>query len=95
MADDAPEGWQVPQRRAMIAAILAPVTLLVVVVGAGWLYEHGIKGQRPSVTPFPAPGIESYVHDGVRDPERPAPRAQHDARIGAAKRAIVADGWPR
>jgi hypothetical protein len=95
MADDAPEGWQVPQRRAVIAAIAAPLTLLALVAGAGWLYERDFAVRQRPVTAFPAPGVESYVHDGARDPERPELKPQRDAQVDAAKRAVVAGGWPK
>jgi hypothetical protein len=95
MADDAPEGWQVPQRRAMIAAVTIPVTLLALVAAAGWLYERDFAVRHHPVTPFPAPGVESYVHDGALDPVRPAPTRRTDAQVDAAKQAVVAAGWPR
>jgi hypothetical protein len=95
MADDAPEGWHVPQRPAMIAAVAAPLTLLAVVSGAGWLYTHTLKPVPRQPIALPAPGVESYIHDGARDPVRREAKPKRDARIEAAKRAVVAQGWSR
>jgi hypothetical protein len=95
MADDAPEGWHVPQRRAMIFAAVAPLTLLAVVAGAGWLYRRDLAPHYAPVIPLPAPGIESFPHDGGNDPVRPAPQPKRDAPVEAAKRAIVAQGWQK
>jgi len=92
VADDTPEGWHVPQRPAMIFAVAAPLTLLAVAAGAGWLYDRDLAPKRGPVTPFPAPGVESFVHDGGNDPVRPASKPKRDAPVEAAKRAIVANG---
>jgi hypothetical protein len=96
MADDPSEGWAVPQRVPMIAAIAIPLTLLIVLIAAGWFYRHDLAPRRhPPVTVFPAPGVETYVHDGARDPVRSVATPTPDPRIDAAKRAIVAQGWSR
>ncbi|WP_156678106.1 hypothetical protein [Sphingomonas profundi] len=96
MADDAPEGWRVPQRPAMIAAAVVPAALLALVALAGWAYEREIAPRRHApITTFPAPGIETFVHDGAGDPPRPEPRRAADPRLAAAKRAVAAGGWPR
>lgn len=84
---DAPEGWRVPQRIAFVAALLVPLTLLVVIVAAGWVYGHYLRPKRQQpMTTFPAPGIETYIHDGHGDPARPPPQVQTDTAIAAAKR---------
>ena len=90
---DAPEGWHVPQRPAFIAAVAVPLVLLIVVAAAGRLYDRHLRpAHRQPVTTFPAPGVETFIHDGVRDPVRhPAPPAQ-DAAVAAAKRQVAAQG---
>jgi hypothetical protein len=96
MSDEAPEGWQVRQRPAMIAAVMIPLVLLLVVTVAGWFYCRDLApARRAPVTTFPAPGIETYSHDGAGDPQRPLPPTKADPRLDAAKRATVAQGWPR
>ena len=98
MADrDRAEGWSVRHRPAMIAALAVPCGLAALLFAAGWFYERDLRpGARQPVTPFPAPGLETFVHDGARDPHRPLPPVRRDARIAAAKRAVAAGsltGW--
>ena len=94
-----PEDWRVPQRAPMIAAVAIPLGLLGAVALAGHFYGSRIAPARAErVTPFPAPGIETYVHPGARDPHLPPAPHRPDPAIAAAKRAIVRDGmagWPR
>ena len=92
--DSVPEGWWVPQRRAMIVAASVPAVLLVVLLLAGRLYDRDLRPQhRQGVTAFPAPGLETAVHDGGGDPHRRGPVARADPAIEDAKRDVVADGW--
>lgn len=92
--DDEPEGWAVRTRPAYIAAAVTPVMLLVGVLAAGWGYTKYLQPEtRQGVKPFPAPGIESYIHDGLGDPERVRPRTKTDAAVETAKRAAIAEGW--
>ena len=90
-----PEEWHVRHRPALIAGLATPVVLLVLLLITGWLYNRNLRPltQQP-VTAFPAPGLQTFIHDGVEDPYRPRPRATPDAQVAAAKRAIVADGIP-
>lgn len=90
----APEGWQVPQRKAMIAAVSFPLALLTIVLVGGWFYERDVApGHRAPVTTFPAPGLETAIHDGALDPERPPLPTRPDPAIAAAKRAQIERGW--
>lgn len=95
----APEGWQVPQRAPMIAAALVPLVLLAALLGLGHLYDVRLRPQtHVAVQTFPAPGIDTYIHDGGRDPERPRPHPAPDPAVERAKRAVAAQGlagWPR
>lgn len=97
--DAEPEGWHVPQRAPMIAAAVLPLLLLVLLAIAAHVYATHWEGERnraPKI--FPAPGIESYIHDGPLDPDRAPARPAPDPAIVAAKRAVVTQGiagWHR
>jgi hypothetical protein len=96
MADDTPEGWQVPQRIPMIAAAVIPLVLLILLLGSAWFYDRDLAPTRRAPThSFPAPGIETYVHGGARDPHDAVVYPGPDPRIEAAKHAILAQGWPK
>lgn len=89
------EGWRVSQRRGFIAAALVPLVLGLCVVGAGRLYDRNLRAlHRQPVTTFPAPGVETFIHDGQGDPKRPPHAAPADPTLAAAKRAVVAGGLP-
>jgi hypothetical protein len=91
--NDAPEGWRVPQRVAFIAAAAVPMVLLAALLLAGRLYDDRLRpAHRQPVTTFPAPGVETFIHDGGHDPHRPAPRARADAALVSAKQQVVAGG---
>ena len=95
----APEDWEVRHRPALIAGLVTPAILLVLLLAAGWLYNRNLRPKTGQpVTAFPAPGLQTFIHDGVKDPYRPRLRDTQDAQIAAAKRAVVADGitgWER
>jgi len=97
--EEAAEGWSVRHRPAVIAGLATPVVLLVLLLVSGWLYNRELRpATRQPVTAFPAPGLQTFIHDGTQDPYRPRIKAQPDAQVMAAKRAIVADGiagWER
>jgi len=95
----APERWDVRHRPALIAGLATPVVMLALLLVSGWLYNRNLRPrtQQP-VTAFPAPGLQTFIHDGVEDPYRLRPRTRPDAQVAAAKRAVVADGiagWER
>lgn len=91
--DDEPEGWQVPQRPAVIAALAVPAGLLALLLVAGHFYARDVQPlHRQPIETFPAPGIETYIHDGALDPHRPRPARPRDPAIAAAKRAVAAQG---
>lgn len=88
-----PEGWSVRHRPAVIAALAVPLVLAVLLIVAGWFYDRDLRPTiRQSVTPFPAPGLETFIHDGAQDPYRPRSPVKPDPAIATAKRAIVRDG---
>lgn len=89
-----PESWYVPQRGPMLAAAAVPLALMALLAVAGRFYEARLAPRRHAPVTFPAPGIESYVHDGMLDPDRARPGPAPDAALAAAKRAVVADGLP-
>lgn len=91
--DDTPEGWGVRQKPALIAGLATPVLLLIALLVAGWFYDRDLrpKTQQPIVS-FPAPGLETFVHDGVQDPQRPAGPATPLPAIEQAKRSVVSGG---
>lgn len=90
--DAAPEGWQVPQGRALLAMLLIPLLLALAVWGSARVYDRRVKPRLyRDVATFPAPGIETYIHDGESDPVRTPARPHADAAIEAAKRSLVAD----
>lgn len=91
-SDDAPEGWRVRQRPAVIAAVATPVALFGLLMVAAHFYNKDVRPPQRPVTTFPAPGIETFIHDGVEDPNRPVRRVATDPRIAAAKRAVVRGG---
>lgn len=94
-AETGPEGWQVPQRLPMIAAAAVPLALLALLGFAGHVYDARLAPlQRQSVTAFPAPGIETFIHDGGLHPERPKPRPAPDPAVESAKRAVAGEGLP-
>lgn len=93
-ADDGPEGWRVPQRVPMIAAAAVPLGLLALLSLAGRFYELRLAPPHPAATAFPAPGIETFLHDGVRHPAAPQPKPAPDPAIAAAKRLVIAEGLP-
>jgi len=94
-----PEGWSVRHRPPLIAAVAVPAVLAALLMGAGWLYDRELRpSTRQPVTPFPAPGLETFIHDGTQDPHRQPARVEPDAQLAAAKHAVVADGiagWER
>ena len=94
-----PEGWAVRHRPAVIAAVAVPLVLMLILLAAGWLYDRELRpSTRQPVTPFPAPGLETSIHDGAQDPYRPRVKAVHDSQVTAAKRTVVQDGiagWER
>lgn len=96
MAERPPrEGWRVAQRRPLFAALTTLAFVAVMLGVAGYAYERTIAPKRTlSVQPFPAPGIESAIHDGAGDPVRPQPAVRPDREIEAAKDAVVAEGLP-
>lgn len=93
--DDAPEGWEVRHRPALIAAVAMPAVMLALLLVAGHFYDADLRPKtwRPIVTQ-PAPGLETYIHDGGKDPHRPHRVARPDPSIAAAKRAVAAEGLP-
>lgn len=93
MVDDAPEGWHVRHRPAVLAAATTPLILGLLLFGAGQLYVRKVKpATRQPVHVFPAPGLETYIHDGANDPKRVPPRLRRDGSIAVAKHAVVRDG---
>ena len=91
--DGEPEGWQVKHRPGVIAAMAIPVTLLALLIAAGFVYNRTIRPNAfQPVMMFPGPGLETRVHDGVEDPRRPSIRARPDPQVDAAKRAVARDG---
>lgn len=97
-ADLPPEGWGVPSRTGARVAVAVPVFLLAMLALAAWFYDTRLRPARMRpVTPFPAPGIESYVHPGQGDPDVPVARPVPDPHIAAAARAVAREGlagWP-
>lgn len=95
MAERGPEAWGVRHRPAVIAALATPALLALLLLGAGRLYIADLRpATRQPVHTQPAPGLETYIHDGVGDPERPPPRPRTDPRIEAAKRSVARTGLP-
>ena len=93
--EDAPEGWHVPQRPVMIAAVLVPLTLLVLLLAAGAWYDRSVRPQRIApVHSFPAPGIEAFAHDGLMDRGRRTRPGPVDASIARAEAEVAASGLP-
>ena len=93
--DDRPEGWDVPHRPAVIAAIATPAVLLALLIAAGIFYDRDLRpGTTQPVKAQPAPGLETYIHDGANDPYRPKAIAPRDPAFAAVKRGLVADGLP-
>lgn len=94
-----PESWSVRHRPAVVAAVAVPVLLAGLLLAGGWLYDRDLRpSTRRPVTPFPSPGLETFIHDGTEDPYRPRVGTLPDPRIAAAKRAVVEDGiagWER
>lgn len=91
--DRAPEGWHVPQRVAFVAAALVPLALLlgVVATGRGYVcHERPVLHHRTAT--FPAPGVETFIHDGHGDPVRPPQPVAIDPAVAAAKQAVVHEG---
>ena len=100
MAESAhPQGWQVPQRTPVLVAVAVLALLLALLGVAGWVYRSTLAPQHTQpMHSFPAPGVESFVHDGVEDPHTPSSPPRRDPAIEAAKRDIVAHGiagWPQ
>lgn len=94
MADE-PEGWRVPQRRGFIAMIAVPLALALAVFVSAQFYDRSIRPRHyQPVTPFPAPGVETFIHDGHGDPKRPPAPRPADPSIVAAKRDVVTSGVP-
>lgn len=95
----APEGWSVRHKPAVIAAVATPLLLALLLVVAGWFYDRDLRpATRAPTTPFPAPGLETAIHDGARDPHRPPVVVEPDMQVRAAKRAVLAEGiagWDR
>lgn len=89
------EGWHVPQRLPTIVAVATPLVLLMLLISAGWLYNRTIAPKRHQpITTFPAPGVETDMHDGGQDPPRQDPPPPPDPAVERAKRAVAADGLP-
>lgn len=87
------EGWHAPQRLPIIAAAATLAALLGALLLAAWYYDNTLRPQRRApVTTFPAPGIDTYTHDGVEDPIRPRPTPRVDPAVTAATRAVLAEG---
>ena len=94
-----PEGWAVRQRVGMLAAVGTVATLVVLLIGAGMVYDRTLRPKTyQHHVPFPAPGLETLIHDGVKDPRAAAPSTTPDAGVAAAKRRILSNGlagWER
>ena len=91
--DDSPEGWRVPHRPAVIAAVAVPVALALLLALSGRFYTDRLRpSARQPVHEFPAPGLETYIHDGANDPYYPPTRARPDPAIDAAKRSVTHTG---
>lgn len=89
------EGWQVAQRPAVLGAVLVPLGLLGSLLLAGRAYEGKIEPRHfQPVRTFPAPGVETFIHDGTGDPHRPKSRPAPDRGVEAAEREIVQEGLP-
>lgn len=95
MAEPEPEGWAVPMVKPLAAAGATLGMLLAMLTLAGWVYHKHLQSHRfqPLAT-FPAPGVETFIHDGTRDVDRPPPPPRADADLEQAKRAVVAGGIP-
>ena len=97
--NSAPEGWSVRHRPAVVAALLFPLVLAGLLIVAGWFYDRHLRpSTRQPVAPFPAPGLETFIHEGAQDPHRPRAQPHAEARLAAAKRAVLRDGiagWER
>lgn len=92
---DGPERWTIGRRAgrvAGIAAVAVPVGLLGAVALAGWFYDRDLRPEMRRVTTFPAPGVETFIHDGALDPHKAAPHPRPDSAVAAAKRATAAEG---
>ena len=97
--DDEPEGWGVPFRIGAISGIAVPVVLGLAVLAAGAVYDHTLRPKIVyTVTPQPAPGLETDIHAGTNDPEVAPPLAYPDPYIERAKAEVAAQGiagWNR
>src|SRR6185437_1392494 len=96
--DDEPEGWSVSFRIGMISALAVPIGLGIAALAGGVIYDHTLRRQvQFSATPQPAPGLETAIHAGVRDPAAAPPPQPVDRAIERAKRETAAEGlagWP-
>lgn len=92
MADRDDEGWHVPQRLPIAVAAATVMLIVALLLVAAREYQGLRFAHRGAVNTFPAPGIETFAHDGVEDPHRPAASAARDPAIERAKHAVVAQG---
>ncbi|MGN6621558.1 MAG: hypothetical protein ACTHKR_10910 [Sphingomonas sp.] len=91
--DEHKESWAVPFRIGAISGVMTPVVLVLIVLGCGAIYRHSLRPALVySVTPQPAPGLETAIHPGTNDPEVAMPPTKPDPAITRAKREIVAGG---
>ena len=93
-----PEGWHVRQRLPTLVGLAIPLVLLTILLIAGTVFNHRVRpGLVPSFRTFPAPGIETYLHGGDKDPKArtaPPPGDPAVARAVAAVAATGVPGWP-
>lgn len=96
--DDESEGWDVPFRIGLIAGLAVPIGLAIAVFATGVIYNRTLRPQvQFGVTPQPAPGLETAIHAGTRDPKAVAPPQSIDHAIERAKAETAAEGlaaWP-
>ncbi len=91
--DRTPETWRVPFARGLLIAVAMPLVLLASLVVAGLVYDRTLRPLTAfEVAPLPTPQLETRINIPTVDPRRaPEPRSA-DARIAAAKKAVVLTG---
>lgn len=95
MAEPQPENWTVPEVKPLGVALATLGMLIAVLLLAGWFYRQRIEPKRQQpVRTFPAPGVETFTHDGAHDPDRLRLPLPADPAVEAAKRQVVAEGLP-